>query len=562
MNFIRKSLSVILVLQLSCGHAFAEAARSPLVSQDSLTGISRAMTNRAQGFALYYSKLRSRMSSREIREKAKGAIGKARLAPVALARSSAHTGQTLLVIWIASLIIAAEQEYKMARLSGLSPDSAELKEKFRQLTNMSLNNFEVFSGIVGGGVFGAVFGTPLQYLSLLVNNKISRPLLGKLISAGAASLVTFLGWELCRHLWKEAVMNLDTAAEITQAEQLKVNGVLSGTASASDKEIFTKVVDRMLAILTFADPELTQAWVYNTWRLTLMTGEFVTLVLAMTSASLTASSAASLALGAIAPGAGHVTGFSVTFVATLFGGLAGAMIAHHLPNSVKEPVTKSLRATRRGFSNAQAHTNYQELRRILSYFTPSRQPVSAAYQLEELKRYLAERSLIRNRIMTAHFENIFLHHMRTLTFRQELDQVEIGRGKTSAAYKEHAAKLDPEIKREQQQLASVADAIIELYGRETLELQRLLGDRQYELPKEIADALGNHLKDVLFQLTFMTALLAPYAPEALRNGNLIAVGLAPAQMESYFNAFYFFGYKENSVQESLTLAGMDNGQTN
>jgi hypothetical protein len=549
MNSARRIAIYILSLQTAIAPLAAYARfNTNVIDPEALRTISARIASGSEQFSASVARVRSRLSSEKLRGQSHDALVRIRQSPKYLAQAAEHTGQTLLVIWILSLIMAAEQDKKIKDLSASSMNFEELKAQFGLVTNKVLNGFEVFAGMAGGGAFGIAFGTPLQYLGAVVNSSVGRPILANLLNSGAASFVTFVGWELGRQLWKEAILMLDTPAEVSAANNLKISKVFSGLAGKADDpetRLFFKIFQNAWVILTFGDSEMGKAWVYNTWRLCIATGEFVTMVLTMASVSVAASAVA----GVVAPGAGHVSGFVVTF----FGGLAGGLAAHYLPNEVKAPITKGLRAARQNIGHSQLYTNEREIYRILSYFrSGGNSPLMPDYQFKELQNFLESRAKRRDKIMTVYYENIFQHFAREMELNMELGLVRANHAKDSDSFKKFTSGRTEELAIHRHELAGLAKSVTDFYDEETKTLQRLLGNRNWQLPTEFEKLLLAHIEKTVFQLQFSLSLLGGFMPGVLAENNIVAGATDSASLEKYLNGLYFFGYRETLIQEFIT----------
>lgn len=545
----RHFLIPILISQVALGSTRAYAY-TPLtmITPKGLYDISARLSRGGEDLSMKFAQFRSRLSSEKLQSQSKEALLKIQKTPQVMAGSLAHNGQTLLVIWMLSMVTAFEQSHKIAHLSGRTMTQDDVKQQFSHVTNQVFNGFEIFAGIVGGGTFGVLLGTPLRYLTKTIQSQVARPFLANLLASGAASFVTFVGWELGRQLWKEAILLLPTPEEVRTANSLQFLKVMSGQGTDSENQLFAKIIQNAWVILTFGDPELGQAWVYNTWRLCVASGEFVTLVLSMTTASVIASTVA----GTVAPGAGHVVGFVTTF----FGGLAGGLLAHKIPAQVKEPISKGLWGARQNLRQGQMQVNAHEINRILSsYSTTGNGPMLPAYQLTELEKNLNSRSARRNNFMTIQFEKIYFHFSRHLQKTQELALAEQTQGKNSTVYKEAEKERAEPLAFHSSELSRLSDEAIDFYAQETLLLQRLLGHKDRNYPTEVENLVGAHLANTVFQLQFLLSLLAGLNPQAIKKENLVVMAPNPSDFEKFLNGLYFFGYREAFLQELLKEAG-------
>ena len=112
---LKRLVAFILALQISGGNA---TAASVSFSPERARTLNQSITSQAEGFRFYYGKMRSRLSSQVLRDRTKtvlkdirsGAALTVKTVGGGVARTVPHQGQTLLIIWIASMIMAVEQE--------------------------------------------------------------------------------------------------------------------------------------------------------------------------------------------------------------------------------------------------------------------------------------------------------------------------------------------------------------------------------------------------------------------------------------------------------------------
>lgn len=307
------------------------------------------------------------------------------------ANAVAHTGQTIVLLWILGAIEAVRQSDHMSPIANEKVSKAKLlSEVFKHLVNST----DLFMGIAGGATLGTPAHFPIEKLANMAVDATTRPLLYRMLLGGATSLVTFTGWEGGRRLWEDSMFLLD-AAEIPIAKSLKFTEMITGGGTPEQRAIFKKLMGHAWNVLRFKNPENTKTWLYNTWRLNIANGEFVTILTAMTAAGVTA--------GWLAPGAGHVMGLLFGFVA----GLVGGAIAIMLPPQYKRPITDGIRRSRMFAGYNKLNENTRLIYTAYKRLTQKQWDYMHDYHLKQIPQFLKERQGLRNDISTALVEQIY-----------------------------------------------------------------------------------------------------------------------------------------------------------
>jgi hypothetical protein len=325
----------------------------------------------------------------------------------ATVKSSSHLSSTLIIIGIISYIEAIHQKGEINKLSGLN-ESALNKELMGTVATELVNSFDLYMAILGGATIGKTLSKPIQVMQGLLKNSTSRTLTAKLLASGLQSYLTFVGWEIGGQLWQEAIYLLDNANEIEAAQNLKVFKLLSGNGTANEKIIFTKLLDNMFLILNLGDPQFAQSLIYNTWRLRIATGDFMTIVTAMFTAGTVA--------GSLAPGGGTVIGalFGLT------GGVIGGTLAVYTPEPIKTSITSGFQSARMWFSQGGIQQTAYDIDRDLDYLNYSQSKELKDNVLFALKLHLTERSKSRNDYMTATLERYYTERVKIQGLEQRL----------------------------------------------------------------------------------------------------------------------------------------------
>lgn len=309
-----------------------------------------------------------------------------------------HMAQTLTLLWILGGIEAARQNHAMKAIQN---KRLPMSEMLLHVGDHLINSFDLISSMSTASATSGILAKPVGALNQLITSNVTRPMLQKLLVSGAGSFVTFVGWEAGAKLWEDATLLLP-AEDIGIAKKLRFIEIMSGGGTEEQRRVFTALLGNAFGILTWADPEVSKFWIYNTWRHRIATGQFVTMLTSMVVAGTVA--------GSLAPGAGNFVGFCFGVV----GGLVGGVIAIFLPRSVKQPITDGLRRMRIDDAQGRLVSYRIRLERAL------RRPyASLAYQEAITAQFLKARTNARNDMLTVYFEQIYDAYLRL----QEADTV-------------------------------------------------------------------------------------------------------------------------------------------
>lgn len=312
-------------------------------------------------------------------------------------KALSHPLQTMMLIWILAGVETYRQQHHLGPLNESEFDSKVLLD----IADLLINDMELYSGMVGASAISAPLSKPLAELRMVLENKVSRKLFVEFLHSGAVSFVTFVGWEASSQLWKEAIFHLPEE-KIETAETLRFTEIFTGRASREQREVFRSVLSNAFEILTLQRPAQARDWIYNTWRLRLATGEFLTLVTGMVGGSVVAGSM-------LSPGAGTLAGL---FVGTL-GGLLGGALTLALPESWKSAITTDIRSVRSGYNQRVLLTYDIYLREVGRRFRADQliQQPPASYMVEgrwrETTSALKNKRHHRNKAFTAIFEDVY-----------------------------------------------------------------------------------------------------------------------------------------------------------
>lgn len=486
---MRRGLALLLSFQLaSAPLAWAEpdggALRKPEPADTArfFKSVSRSMTRTsAKVLAL---KPRSKA---ELLEKIKS--GGARLAESPVA----HTAQTSMLLWILGGIEAIRQQ---EHLRPINP-SADIRQTDGLLDRMAqwwglslgvghhmVNSLELVSSMAGASATATAMSPALKALNGLVANSVTRPMLAKLMMGGSASFVTFVGWEAGHRIWEEATFLLDEK-DIPIAKELKFYELMTGGGTVEQKQVFGRVLLNAMKILMFAQPDVTRSWIYNTWRLNIATGEFVTMLTSMVTFG--------VAAGSIAPGAGHLVGLLFGFA----GGLVGGLVAIFIPQPYKQSITDGIRRGRAALALRNLERN---ARVIQDDFSKLNQPgqydsVRTFLKLQGEQFFSKYRRDLREDLGTVYIEQIFDAYSRLQEADFVLGVIKAGQAERVSVNGETPRPVR-DLEREFQAQRSDATSRIQYYFNRLLDVQKneakVLGPMAYDL-----SAAGNLLEPAL-----------------------------------------------------------------
>lgn len=243
------------------------------------------------------------------------------------ANEMAHT--MFFIAMVSSLSISINL-WRQHHQSNTKPTWSELKAYSEVAFDEIFNRGEIWissmsATLAKAGLIGSVelLSQYCDQLKKILSNESQRSLLKNLFSSTLSNLIIFVGWEFGKNWWQEAVMLLPledrmSAKQLVGKQQslllwddVKLNSedinfdALSLSRSRDGVTILGKIMGNMFRILFF-NSELRNQMLHNTWRLSLATGDFVSLV-GLSSA-------------------GSVVGAKLLRTAPGFGGLAGGVV--------------------------------------------------------------------------------------------------------------------------------------------------------------------------------------------------------------------------------------------
>ncbi|MFL5814545.1 MAG: hypothetical protein ACJ763_13295, partial [Bdellovibrionia bacterium] len=195
-----------------------------------------------------------------------------------MARGALHgmeeAGRTVVLIMILAGVELVAQEVHRAKLEGRPIDTKRLEKMSLDAAEHLLTGGQLISSMATAGLTGALAKKPIQILTSILENATSRKVLVGLVHSGITSFITFTGWEAGSELWSQATLLIPNDKDFDRTKNLV--RVLGGAAhgNADDRRVLSLLIDKMGQILLY-DDDLRTAWLYNTWRLHVATGQFV-----------------------------------------------------------------------------------------------------------------------------------------------------------------------------------------------------------------------------------------------------------------------------------------------
>jgi hypothetical protein len=361
--------------------------------------------------------------------------------------SVVESGRTILLIMVITGVAIVKNEIERANREGRNLNFQETGEICLYVMTQLLNQGDIWFNMVGAGEMSLVMGKPLKLFTALLANAAAKNILIALLASAVHSTIIFIGWEIGGQLWNEARMLLKSDRDYKLSEGM-LTTVLLASVSPDRRRIFTEIIRNEIKIL-LVDDKLRSDLFYNAWRLRIMTGDFVTLVLAMA--------------GAMTVGGAIIGGPPGAILGFIFGAVGGVGTLF-LPQTFKDSITRGMRAGQVESEKGLLREDYGRLLAITddglagdvmrsisdwkvhvaralmptahvisglfptngmsvpgsTFFTPflPKETRDQMYQSDaeqfgiSLPKVLEARRKVRERIMTVHFENYYLLKLR------------------------------------------------------------------------------------------------------------------------------------------------------
>ncbi len=388
-----------IIISLTCISLFAQ------------TALASALHPAAQSFSLQSwsqtaQALRPRFSS-SIRPTA-AQLDQKKLDPKYKSTNMGQAGRVLILITALAGVELVRRQAREAQLSGKTLSAQEYSKLAAEAALNVADSGEVWLGIASDLGIGAISKKPAAALSEVLKNKVARPIFVNLIQSGIMSLIYFVGFQACAQLWKDARLMLDPQ-DFDKSERIWSMGfkALIDTANSdnkSDEARITRLMIGNIAKILFFDDELRENWFYNTWRLSIANGRFVTLVTGIITATAVGTT--------IFPGAGTLLGFMFA--------LTGAVAAAALPASFTEKITFKLKDTRIAFSRFEAHQQNWRLKNLVDAYSNKNFFWQLVSSRKEITKSIELLRRTREHVTTAYIEEIYLASTNIQKYTHEL----------------------------------------------------------------------------------------------------------------------------------------------
>jgi len=244
--------------------------------------------------------------------------------------------QTYLLIFSLAMIGVVKERAVFHYQAATEFDNAKFKQVLGEAFVEVFDSGEILVSMATAGLTHMALKAPLEALQNAIGNAKFKTFFKTFMVHLSHTLVSFTGWEFGAQLWKESTFLLDSQlTDPVEREFLKDRNRLftniwrALSIKTTVNEAKTNAARKILG-LTFLNmvkilivgTDLNLQWLYNTLRLRMMNGHFVTLVSAMTTASSVGTT--------LMPGAGTYWGLAFGF----FGGLSTIIIPEDYKHSI------------------------------------------------------------------------------------------------------------------------------------------------------------------------------------------------------------------------------------
>jgi hypothetical protein len=447
-----------------------------------------------------------------------------------------EAGRTVVLIMILTGVELVAQEIHRSKLEGKPIDTKRLEKLSLDAAEHLLSGGQLISSMTAAGLTGALAKKPIQILTSILENATSRKILVGLVQSGITSFITFTGWEAGSELWSQATLLIPDDKDFDRAKNFV--GVLAGATrgDANDRRILSLLLDKMGQILLY-DDDLRSAWLYNTWRLHVATGQFVVLVSSMVTASAVGT--------ALFPGAGTIAGMMF--------GVVGGLISSVVPESVKEDISDGFRGMRSSSNSAQLAADRAQ---VAAWIEEGQTATS-----EDFRGILKMQANARSNVMTAYSEADYkrrvsiqnLEHEMEMA-RETLEQLDLGSREIASLY----SKEDNVDKKLRLVIASDSEKVEKIKG-EIKRIEQAMWHFYVQETKGLVDLMNTAAR--LGQKT--AAIVDELKPEINRLGVIAksftimvseGVDLTNPEILSLIQVSNFRGFKEDRLIKALSSA--------
>lgn len=442
--------------------------------------------------------------------------------------SVSQQGQATILMMIVAGAEMVRQNLNIKSLRGNRIDKNVILAQSLKAADEIINGSHLWTGFLGSRLAGGLSSKPLEIINKIIQQSQARNLFKQLLQSGIATFITFLGWEMSSALYAEAVDMIENRADHVRADRLMpmMVSLFRGTIKPTDKtkndqRILKLVLHNMIKILV-TDDDLRNLWLYNTWRTKIATGNFVTSVATMVTAS---------AIGtALFPGAGTLCGMMF--------GIVGAAVSIIIPQSAKDKITSAIQTMRYSFwligddRGPLFHAKQDQMRLIYEC-------VSRGVTCPPMLRFSGSVNAI-EKMTSITIERLFRYESKFSTLLG-MKNYALKSGQNAAAQ-----KFTRDMQKVLDAYSNELNTLTDLYNEEAEEMDLLM--RQYSFDQQdtkkypIVKAILNYHKQIDITAKFLREFEASVRKDYKANS---------ADYRIVLYKFYFYGFNNSKLVKIL-----------
>ena len=116
--------------------------------------------------------------------------------------------KTMALVLITACIGMVQAQIRQDRLQGkvIGPD--EVVKTIGLVVYKILAGGDIWMGMAGAGAVGSIMQKPMEILSAILRNSVSKQIFAKILISGVESSIVFIGWDAGSQLWQDARVEL------------------------------------------------------------------------------------------------------------------------------------------------------------------------------------------------------------------------------------------------------------------------------------------------------------------------------------------------------------------
>jgi hypothetical protein len=280
------------------------------------------------------------------------------------------------------------------------PTGDKLLEAIREIVDSG----EVMAGLLGAGATHKALAKPLELLTYLVTDSTVAPLFKTFMIHFTHTLVSFTGFEFAGQLWRESINRLDFQIKDPFERQFLQDRnhlatllfrFLSPNARVyypreyrASRKVLGLIIQNAAKIIYLGGDRF--QWLYNSIRLRIAKGQFVTLVSSMVAATTVGTS--------LFPGAGTALGMAFGFV--------GGTIAVFAPEEQKNLITTKIKDSWLSMLESSSGAGTAAYLK----FGFDENGASRLSRLVTRDSIFIDRTTYRERVVDVHLERVYYYH--------------------------------------------------------------------------------------------------------------------------------------------------------